>query len=80
MNTPFDDIPARAIGIEAGLLAFHAIKGIFYKDRDRDGYLSYIDCDDNNPKVNPGAEERCDGLDNDCNGKIDDVEPPCGGG
>jgi hypothetical protein len=79
-NTPFDDIPGRLIGAEAGTLAFHAIKGIFYKDRDRDGYLSYMDCDDNNPKVNPGAGERCDGLDNDCNGKIDDVEPPCGGG
>lgn len=77
MNTPFDDIPGRLMGAEAGILSFHAAKGYFYQDRDRDGYLSYIDCDDNNPNVNPGAEEKCDGLDNDCNGKIDDVVPPC---
>jgi hypothetical protein len=78
-NAPFDDIPGRLIGTEVGTGAFHFAKGYFYKDRDRDGYLSYEDCDDTNPAVYPGAEERCDGLDNDCNGKIDDAAP-CGGG
>lgn len=78
-NAPFDDIPGRLIGAEAGLAAFHFAKGYFYKDRDRDGYLSYEDCDDNNPAVYPRAEERCDGLDNDCNGKMDDAAP-CGEG
>ena len=29
------------------------------------------DCDDNNPFVNPEMEEVCDGLDNNCNGLID---------
>jgi hypothetical protein len=42
-------------------------------DVDGDGYLaSEDDCDDNNPDVNPGRSEGCDGLDNDCNGEIDD--------
>ena len=30
------------------------------------------DCDDANPNLNPGIPEICDGIDNDCNGEIDD--------
>lgn len=30
------------------------------------------DCDDQNPEVNPDAEERCDGIDNDCNDRVDE--------
>jgi hypothetical protein len=30
------------------------------------------DCDDKNPTISPGAIERCDGIDNNCNGKIDE--------
>ncbi len=78
-NAPCDDIPGRVIGAETGTAAFQLAKTYFYKDRDADGYLSYEDCDDNNPAVHPGAEERCDGLDNDCNGRVDDAKP-CGSG
>ena len=36
------------------------------------------DCDDSEATVYPGAIERCDGLDNDCDGQID-VDPVSGG-
>jgi len=38
-----------------------------------DGFvLTPGDCDDENPEVNPEADEVCDFVDNDCNGEIDD--------
>lgn len=42
-------------------------------DDDNDGFCSDVDCDDTDASVNPNAEEVCDGIDNDCNGLIDDV-------
>ncbi len=33
------------------------------------------DCDDSDPTVNPAAPELCDGLDNNCNGQIDEIPP-----
>ncbi len=33
------------------------------------------DCDDGDDQVNPGMSETCDGIDNDCNGTIDDEAP-----
>ena len=41
-------------------------------DSDGDGYGSCEDCDDTNAGINPGAEEDCDGVDNDCDGDIDE--------
>ena len=43
-----------------------------YVDADGDGYTAENDCDDSNSSVNPQAEEICDGVDNDCNGEVDD--------
>ncbi len=41
-------------------------------DLDGDGYTGATDCDEGNSAVNPGAAEVCgDGLDNDCDGSVD---------
>ncbi len=41
------------------------------------GYvLKSGDCNDNNAAVHPGAEEICDGLDNNCDGRVDEGCPP----
>ncbi|MBI5407832.1 MAG: thrombospondin type 3 repeat-containing protein, partial [Nitrospirae bacterium] len=40
------------------------------------GACGEMDCDDDDPAVNPAADEVCDGADNDCNGYIDDAVCP----
>ncbi len=42
-------------------------------DLDGDGFDNSVDCDDANPAINPAAPETCDGLDNDCDGEIDEA-------
>ena len=46
-------------------------------DLDSDGYGSIAsggdDCDDNNPFVNPGMAESCNGRDDDCSGGVDEA-------
>ncbi len=41
-------------------------------DHDGDGYVQQDDCDDADASVFPGATETCDGVDDDCNGLVDD--------
>jgi len=42
-------------------------------DGDGDGFVEALgDCDDGDWTVYPGAEELCDGVDNDCDGKVDE--------
>ncbi len=41
-------------------------------DIDQDGHPNSVDCLDTNPTVNPDAEEICDGLDNNCDGEVDE--------
>ena len=53
---------------------------IVFVDQDRDGVTADEDCDDNDYRVYPGAEEVCDGKDNDCNGEVDEGFDPDGDG
>ena len=41
-------------------------------DNDGDGVIAELDCDDSDPERSPEAQERCDGVDNDCDLEIDD--------
>lgn len=41
-------------------------------DRDGDLASTEYDCDDSNPDIHPWAEEECDGIDNNCDGLIDE--------
>lgn len=63
----------------------HSLLGIIAAaDKDRDGFTSEQgDCDDNNANVHPGAAERCNGVDDNCNATADegfDVGVACSAG
>ena len=45
---------------------------LIHDDIDSDGYDECSDCDLDDPAINPGAAEVCDGIDNDCSGFVDD--------
>ncbi|MCB9674298.1 MAG: putative metal-binding motif-containing protein [Alphaproteobacteria bacterium] len=67
------------IGSESACAAFRGwdFDRLFYCtnawiDNDGDGWEQSSDCDDSDPRVNQNATELCDGLDNDCDGQIDD--------
>ncbi len=45
---------------------------VAYADADTDGWAACVECDDNNPAVSPDGVELCNGLDDDCDGQIDE--------
>jgi hypothetical protein len=52
---------------------FGIFDDVVYSCEQPEGYVNKAgDCDDTNPDVFPGAEDICDGIDNNCNGEVDE--------
>jgi len=49
-------------------------EGVTFEDADGDGVTADIDCDDDDREAAPGILERCDGKDNDCDGRVDEPD------
>jgi hypothetical protein len=45
------------------------------QDDDNDGWPDELDCAPTNPSRSPDESEKCDGIDNNCNGMVDDGFP-----
>ena len=72
------------IGLEEAIFALQVTAGMTRPDLDGDGVSDVCDCDDNDPDIYPGRSELCDGIDNDCDGAIDNgwdpnTNPSCSG-
>lgn len=65
-------------GSTADMGAFGGDVDNYPVDADSDGYYTGLglggdpDCDDTNPDISPGETEVCDGVDNNCDGKVDE--------
>jgi len=76
-DTPFNLMFGESI---VGTDYYPWVKENGWVDIDGDGYSLAADCDENNTEINPGAQELLDGIDNNCNGLIDDGLAFCGNG
>ena len=53
-------------------LDYNCDGSVGYADDDGDGFAACEECDDSDVNVNPGADEYCDGIDNDCDTEVDE--------
>lgn len=62
----------------------HCVEELMCTDSDGDGYAinggacGVVDCADTNASINPGAIEICNGIDDNCDGNIDETCAICG--
>jgi len=49
--------------------------GLTSRDPDGDGWVGPADCNEASPVVHSGAAEVCNGIDDDCDGLVDDADP-----
>jgi hypothetical protein len=66
------DFVLMSLGWLADCNSFPSDPACIQFDFDEDGWYLAVDCDDWNPDVHPEAIEFCDGLDNNCDGFIDE--------
>ena len=60
-------------GVETGIITGFVLSDVDCADIDGDGYVTCDgDCDDHNAAVHPGAAETCNGIDDDCDGHVDE--------
>ena len=69
--------------VAGGSYACSPVAGSCCIDEDADGYgdgigCSGLDCNDSDIGVSPAASERCNSVDDDCDGIVDDLATDCG--
>ncbi|HCP47532.1 MAG TPA: hypothetical protein DIU15_15935, partial [Deltaproteobacteria bacterium] len=68
---------AAACGLHNGSVTATDNNGACANDDDGDGWLDILhggtDCDDDAPLINPAATEVCNGVDDDCDGSLDET-------
>ena len=80
MPSPLATLQRLGLGLGLGLATLTLLSGcsacvdvsVTKIDSDGDGATNDIDCNDARADIYPGAEELCDGDDNDCDGEIDE--------